>query len=158
VPTDDRTRRGTLVTKRAVATGASSTTEPCVCVCVCVCVCARIAFCVCQDLEGYAGHKISNSWSKRATAPPKNKYCTVLHCNPPPLAGTSRQVQRVQTGPGLGLGMGVQGQGQAELGLGGQGVLGRLADHSSLTLLENFNFCYRPTTGPFRNKYIYIYI
>jgi len=47
----------------------------------------------------------------------------------------------------------VQGQGQAELGLGGQGVLGRL-DHSPLALLKNFDFHYRPTTAPLRNKYI----
>jgi len=53
-------------------------------------------------------------------------------------------VQRA--GLGLGLGLGVQGQGQAELGLGGQGVLGWLPDHSSLAL---FNFRYRPTTAPF---------
>jgi len=43
----------------------------------------------------------------------------------------------------------VQGQGQAELGLGGQGVQGRLPDHSSLALLNNTNFCHRPTTAPF---------
>jgi len=49
---------------------------------------------------------------------------------------------------GLGLGLGVQGQGQAELGLGGQGVLGRLPDHSSLALLKNFKFPYRPTIFP----------
>jgi len=58
-------------------------------------------------------------WSKCATAPHKNKYFTVLHCNLPPLAGTSRQVQRVQAGLGLGV------QRQAKLGFGGQGVLGR---------------------------------
>jgi len=38
-------------------------------------------------------------------------------------------VQRVE------LGLGVQGQGQAELGLGGQGVLGRLSDHTSESFL-----------------------
>jgi len=44
-------------------------------------------------------------------------------------------VQQVQVGLGLGLG----GQGLAELGLGGQGVLGRLPDHS----LEGFLTAYR---------------
>jgi hypothetical protein len=31
-------------------------------------------------------------------------------------------------------------------------VLGRLPDHSSLTLLKNYIFCYRPTTAPFRTR------
>jgi len=57
--------------------------------------------------------KINILWSKFVTAPPKNNI-SVLHCNRPPLAGTSRRVQWVQTGLGLGV------QGQAELGLGGQ--------------------------------------
>jgi muconolactone delta-isomerase len=52
-----------------------------------------------------------------------------------------------QAGLGLGLGLGVQGQGQAELGLGSQGVLGRLPDHSSLAMLKNVDFRYRPTTA-----------
>jgi len=65
-----------------------------------------------------------------------------------PLAGTSRRVQQVQTG--LGLGLGVQVQGQAELGLGGQGVLRRLPDHSSLALLKNLNFRDSPTTAPLK--------
>ena len=64
-------------------------------------------------------------------------------------------MQRVQAGLGLGLGVQEQGQGQVELGLGGQGVLGRFPDHSSLALLRNFNFRDRPTTAPFRNKYIF---
>jgi len=51
-----------------------------------------------------------------------------------------------------GLGLGVQGQGQAELGLGGQKVLGRLPDHSSLALLKDFNFRYCPTSARFSNK------
>jgi hypothetical protein len=55
-------------------------------------------------------------------------------------------VQSVQAG--LGLGLGLQGQGQAELGLEGQGAMGRLPDHSSLALLKNFNFNYRPITVP----------
>ena len=63
---------------------------------------------------------------KMCNRPTQNKYFTVLHCNRPPLAGTFRRVQRVQAELGL------------ELGLGGQGVLGRLPDHSSLTLLKNF--------------------
>jgi len=72
-----------------------------------------------------------------------------MYCNRPLLAGTSQRVQRVQAGLGLGV------QGQVELGPGGQGMLGRLGrlpDHSSLALLKNFNFSYRPTTAPFRNK------
>ena len=56
-------------------------------------------------------------------------------------------MQSVQAGLGLGLGLGVQGQGQAELGLGSQGVLGRLPDHSSLAMLKNVDFRYRPTTA-----------
>jgi hypothetical protein len=68
--------------------------------------------------------KITILWTKCATGPLKNEFIfTVLYCNRPPLAGTSRQVQRVQAE--LGLGLGVQGQGQAELGLGDQGLLGR---------------------------------
>jgi len=59
---------------------------------------------------------------------------------------------------GAGAGAGVQGQGrgrrQAELGQGGQGVLGRLPDDSSLALLKNSNFHHRPTTALFRNKYV----
>jgi hypothetical protein len=82
------------------------------------------------------------------TAPPK-KNSAALYCNRPPLVVTSQRVQA-----GLGLGLGVQVQGQAELELGGQGVLGRLPDHSSLPLLKSFNFCYRPTTTPFRNTRI----
>jgi len=60
----------------------------------------------------------------------------------------------VQAGLRLGLGVQGQGQGQAELGLGlgWQGVLGRLPDHSSLVLLKNVNFHYRPTTAPFRKN------
>ena len=77
---------------------------------------------------------------------------TELCCNRPPRAGTFRQVQQVQARLGLGL----QGQRQAELELGGQGVLGRLPDHSLLALLKNVNFRCRPTTTPFRNMYIYI--
>ena len=59
-------------------------------------------------------------WSKCASTPPKNSsllnnyFSFVLQ--PPPLAGPSHQVQRVQAG--LGLGLGVQGQVQAELWLG----------------------------------------
>jgi len=56
---------------------------------------------------------------------------------------------------GAGAGARVRGQGQAELGLGGQGVLERLPDHSSLGLLY-VSFCHCPTTTPFRDKY-YIY-
>jgi hypothetical protein len=74
----------------------------------------------------------------------------VKMCNCPFLAGTSEWVQRVQAG--LRLGLGVQGQGQAELGLGGQEVLKRLPDHSSLALLKSFNFRYRLTAAPFRKK------
>jgi len=48
----------------------------------------------------------------------------------------------VQAGLGLGLGLGVQEQ--AELGLGGQGVLGRLPDHSSLAPSKT----YISTTAP----------
>jgi len=48
-------------------------------------------------------------------------------------------------------GLGLGAQGQAELGLGGQGVLGRLPDHSLLALLKSPNFRYRPTTTPFTN-------
>jgi len=78
--------------------------------------------------------------------PPQNFFFTVLQSSP--LTGTSRRVQRVQAG----LGLGVQGQGQAELGLGGQKVLGRLPDHSSLALLKDFNFRYCPTSARFSNK------
>jgi hypothetical protein len=60
----------------------------------------------------------------------------------------------VQAGLGLGLGLGVQGQEQAEQGLWCQGALGRLPYHSSLALLKDFNFCYRPKTAPFRGKNI----
>jgi hypothetical protein len=84
----------------------------------------------------------------------------VKMCNCPFLAGTSEWVQRVQAG--LRLGLGVQGQlwggggfvgwGLAELGLGGQEVLKRLPDHSSLALLKSFNFRYRLTAAPFRKK------
>jgi len=104
--------------------------------------------------------------------PPKIKvlqFCTAT-ATPPP-AGTSQRVQQVQAGLGLGLGvqgqaemglgvqgqaemgLGVQGQGQAELRLGGQGVLRWLPDHSSLALLKNINFRYRPTTAPFTKLY-----
>ena len=95
--------------------------------------------------------KINTLWSK-CDAPPPNKYFTVLCCNRPPLAGTSRHVQ--QAGLGLGLGLRVQGQGQAEMGLGGPGALGALPGHPSLALLKNFDFCHRPTTAPFRNDLI----
>jgi len=57
----------------------------------------------------------------------------------------------VQTGLGLVWGwICMQGQGQAELGLGGQGVLGRLPDHSSLALLKNVAFRHCPTTAPIK--------
>ena len=61
-------------------------------------------------------NKINILWSNCVTAPPKIKHFTVLHCNRPPLAGTS---QRMQTGLGLGVQTG-QGQGQVELGLWGR--------------------------------------
>jgi hypothetical protein len=47
-------------------------------------------------------------------------------------------------------------QGQAELGLGGQGVLGRIFDHSSLALLKILIFPLLLTTAPFRNNYTVI--
>jgi len=60
--------------------------------------------------------EIKISWSKSATAPPKNKGFTVLYCNCHPFAGTSRGVQRVQLG--LALGLGVRGRGRRIWGWG----------------------------------------
>jgi len=80
-----------------------------------------------------------SKWSKCATAPLK-VIISRLYCNPPCLNFSTGATVAGWSGAGLGLGWGWsgaglgvqgQGQGQAELGLGGQGVLGRLPDHSS---------------------------
>ena len=56
---------------------------------------------------------------------------------------------------GAGAGGAGTGTGAGRAGDGGQGVLGRLPDHSSLALLNNFSFRYRLTAAPFRNQYTF---
>ena len=60
-------------------------------------------------------------------------------------------------GAGAGAGTGGAGEEEGGAGAGGSGSAGKVSreipDHSSLALLKNVDFRYRPTTAPFRNKY-----
>ena len=116
----------------------------------------KCQFCVYRTVHGSTAppNKINILWPKCATAPLKINILPFCTATAPPPVGTSRWVQT-----GLGLGLGVQGQGQVEL-VGGKvrcgnswPLIGRLPDHSSLTLLKHFNFHHRPATAPFRSKF-----
>jgi len=61
---------------------------------------------------------------KMCNRPPKNNFSRFVLQPPPPRWNFSTRAKWVQAGLGLGV------QGHVELGLGGQGVPGRLPDHS----------------------------